>query len=110
MADWRFLLDENVDPKIVTYLDTENVDAVHVGDALELSAPDSEVLEYADANDRIVVTSDVGDYAPVSDDYRVALLHDDTTDAHEVAAAIDSLVEAFPSRAEFESLALDDWL
>ncbi|WP_254830241.1 DUF5615 family PIN-like protein [Haloglomus salinum] len=33
-GEWRFLLDENVDPKTVTYLEKEGIDAEHVRDVL----------------------------------------------------------------------------
>jgi len=34
MGEWRFLLDENVDPKTATYLEKEGIHAKHVRDAL----------------------------------------------------------------------------
>jgi hypothetical protein len=34
MAAWRFLLDENIDPKVRMYLQKEGVFAVHVRDTL----------------------------------------------------------------------------
>jgi predicted nuclease of predicted toxin-antitoxin system len=38
MSAWRFLLDENVDPKTATYLEKEGLYAEHVRDALWLGA------------------------------------------------------------------------
>lgn len=34
MAEWQFLLDENIDPTVATYLDKEGLYADHVRDAL----------------------------------------------------------------------------
>jgi predicted nuclease of predicted toxin-antitoxin system len=34
MTGWRFLLDENIDPKTATYLQKERIHAEHVRDAL----------------------------------------------------------------------------
>ena len=34
MSEWRFLLDENIDPKTATYLEKEGIRAEHVRDAL----------------------------------------------------------------------------
>ena len=40
MSEWRFLLDENVDPKTATYLQKAEVDADHVRDTLGQGADD----------------------------------------------------------------------
>jgi predicted nuclease of predicted toxin-antitoxin system len=40
MAAWRFLLDENIDPKVRTYLQKEGVFAAHVRDTLDQGADD----------------------------------------------------------------------
>ncbi len=34
MAAWQFLLDENIDPKVATYLEKEKLSAEHVRDTL----------------------------------------------------------------------------
>jgi len=61
MNEWRFLFDENVDPKTVPYLRKEGVHAEHVRDSLWLGADDREhVIPYAREHDLVVVTSDVG--------------------------------------------------
>ena len=40
MVEWRFLLDENVDPKTAHYLEKEGIRAEHVRDALGQGAND----------------------------------------------------------------------
>jgi predicted nuclease of predicted toxin-antitoxin system len=63
MSEWRFLLDENIDPKTATYLRKEEVHAEHVRDALWQGADDEDdVLPYAREHDLVVVTSDVKDF------------------------------------------------
>ena len=47
MSAWRFLLDVNVDPKVVSYVEEEDLVAHHVQDALGAGADDeSDVLPY----------------------------------------------------------------
>ena len=63
MATWRFFLDENIDPKVATYLDKEGLFALHVRDTLGQGADDREdILPHARDQDLIVVTSDVEEY------------------------------------------------
>lgn len=40
MSEWRFLLDENIDPKTANYLEKESVHTEHVRDALGQGADD----------------------------------------------------------------------
>jgi predicted nuclease of predicted toxin-antitoxin system len=48
MSEWRFLLDENIDPKVVAYLEKEDLYAEHVRDALGQGADDeADVLPHA---------------------------------------------------------------
>jgi predicted nuclease of predicted toxin-antitoxin system len=42
MAAWRFLLDENIDPKVATYLDKADLVAEHVRDVLGQGAADGD--------------------------------------------------------------------
>ena len=66
MSDWRFLLDENIDPKTATYLKKEGIYAEHVRDALWQGADDeADVLPYAREHELIIVTSDVKDFGGV---------------------------------------------
>ena len=112
MTRWRFLLDENIDPKTVIYLEKEWVEAEHVREVLGQGADDEgDILPYARNNDRVIVTSDVTDFGTTGDDVAVVLLHDDTTPAHRVAAGLVTLVEAYPGRDAFSGReALDAWL
>lgn len=114
MSQWRFLLDENVDPKAETYLSKADVYAEHVCDALWPGAEDeADVLPYARNENLIVVTSDVTDFGalPVDAHSGLVLLHDDTMQAYSVASGLLTMIEAYPSRSEFEGKeVLDDWV
>lgn len=58
----RFLVDENLSPRVCAHLNRAGHDAVHVRDEGLRSAPDSEVLTRAAADRRIVITADRGDF------------------------------------------------
>ncbi len=113
MSEWRFLLDENVDPKVATYLEKEQLFAVHVRDSLGQGANDeADVLPYAREQDCIIVTSDVKDFGTLPDEAHagVILLHDDTMPTYRVASALVRMVDAYPSRDAFMGREeLDDW-
>lgn len=65
MVDWRFLLDENVDPATVEELDAAALNAEHVRDALGEGADDrADVLPYARETGRIVVNERHGPSTP----------------------------------------------
>ena len=58
----KLLLDENLSPKVAEWLRATGIDAVHVRDRGILRASDREVLDKAFAEDRILVTANVGDF------------------------------------------------
>jgi len=104
MSEWRFLLDENIDPKTATYLEKEGIHAVHVRDVLWQGADDEEdVLPYAREHELIVVTSDVKDFGRLPSDAHagVVLLYDDTMPAYQVAAGISTMTDAYRDRDSF---------
>jgi len=113
MSGWQFLLDENIDPKVATYLDKEGLFAVHIRETLGQGADDEDdVLPYAREHDLIIVTSDVKDFGALPDAVHagVILLYDDTMPAYQVAAALIAMVDAYPSREAFGNREeLDAW-
>lgn len=113
MSEWRFLLDENVDPKVATYLEKEDLSAVHVRDTLGQGADDEiDILPYVRDHDLVVVTSDVKDFGALPTDAHagIVLLYDDTMPAYRVAAALITMVDAYPSREAFSGREeLDAW-
>lgn len=58
----RFLLDENLSPRICALLNAAGHDAEHVRDRGLAGASDHDVLAAASADDRVVVTADTGDF------------------------------------------------
>jgi predicted nuclease of predicted toxin-antitoxin system len=58
----KLLLDENLSPSVAVVLRDEGIDAVHIRDRGMTSATDGEVLDRAYAEDRILVTANVGDF------------------------------------------------
>ena len=113
MSEWRFLLDENIDPKTATYLEKEEIHAEHVRDSLWQGADDREdILPYARENELIVVTSDVKDFGRLPSDVNasVVLLYDDTMPAYQVAAGLITMADAYQNRAAFgRREELDTW-
>ncbi|MFC7043273.1 DUF5615 family PIN-like protein [Halonotius sp. GCM10025705] len=113
MTEWRFLLDENIDPKTTSYLQTEAVDIKHVLDALGEGADDEDdILPFLRKTDRIIVTSDVSDFGAFSPDAHagVVLLYDDTMAAHKIAAGLRAMIDAYGSRDRFVGWEqLDPW-
>lgn len=113
MAAWRFLLDENIDPKVATYLEKEELSAEHVRETLGQGADDEDdILPYAREHDRIIVTSDVKDFGtlPSGTHAGIVLLYEDTMPAYRVASALIQMVDTYPSRDEFTGREeLDAW-
>jgi predicted nuclease of predicted toxin-antitoxin system len=114
MGDWRFFLDENVDPKTATYLQKEGLDTEHVRDSLYLGADDqADILPYVRETDRILVTSDVTDFVGLApaDHAGLVLLCDDSLPAYDVASALISMTDAYGDRSAFSGREeLDAWL
>jgi len=58
----RFLLDENLSPRICELLVSAGHSAVHVRDEGMSGSPDGEVLAHAASADLVLVTADRGDF------------------------------------------------
>jgi len=113
MSEWQFLLDENIDPKVTTYLNKEGLSADHVLTTLGQGADDEDdILPYARENNLIIVTSDVTDFGSLPNDAHagVVLLYDDTMPAYKIASALIGMVDAYQNRDAFEVREkLDGW-
>lgn len=113
MGDWRLLLDENIDPSVATILHDREVDVMTVGETVGLGATDTAIRAFARQTQRIIVTSDVRDFAPLAPDAHagVVLVHDDTMSAQRIATGLQSMIEAYPGRESFPAQeTLDDWV
>lgn len=67
MRPVTLLIDENLSPRVAHVLREEGLDVVHVRDRGLLSGTDSEVFARAFEEDRIVVTSNIGDFARLAE-------------------------------------------
>ena len=54
----RFLVDENLSPRVAELLSEDGHDAVHVREVQAAGAPDSEVMSIAQAQGRVVISAD----------------------------------------------------
>ncbi|HET9080081.1 MAG TPA: DUF5615 family PIN-like protein [Trebonia sp.] len=54
----RLLIDANLSPKVAVALGKSGFESVHVGDAGLLTAADRSILDYAAANDLVIVSAD----------------------------------------------------
>lgn len=59
MASLRFLVDMNLSPRIVTDLRQQEWDILRVSQVLPMDAPDSEILEFARQQNRVIITQDL---------------------------------------------------
>jgi predicted nuclease of predicted toxin-antitoxin system len=113
-AGWRFLVDENLHPQIVTYLRKENIDASYVPDVLFEGADDeADILPYLTDHDRILVTNDLehfSDRAP-GEHEGIVLVYDGKLTAFEIVSGLLDIVETYPDRDALRGYeVLDDWL
>jgi hypothetical protein len=58
LAFVRLLIDANLSPKVARALGKSGLEAVHVGDVGLLTASDRSLLDYAAANDLVIVSAD----------------------------------------------------
>jgi len=97
VVTWRFLIDENLEPDLVTLLRRESIDAEHVQETVGKGTDDTAIAEYALENDLIIVTNNVSDFAhqPSEDHAGLALVYDDTRPPSALATAIKAMVETY---------------
>ena len=111
----KLLLDENLSPKVAEILCREDgVDACHVRDRGLLAATDSEVLERAYAEDRVVVTCNVGDFVKLARacDLHpgIILLEDGGMARDEQLRALRRALEVLRAEREIVNRVLRIWL
>jgi predicted nuclease of predicted toxin-antitoxin system len=59
MADIQLLADMNISPQTVTFLQQQGWDIIRVSEVLPATASDSEILEFARREERVIVTQDL---------------------------------------------------
>lgn len=114
-SDWRFLIDENLDPAIATALDARRIRAEHLLEALFEGADDMEdILPYCRETGAILVTNNVRDFntadvAP-ADHAGIVIVHDKDRPPARIASEIERIVAAYPGRDAFDGFeSADDW-
>ncbi len=103
----RLLIDMNLSPKWVTFLESSGFEAAHWSDVGMVSAPDSEIMQYAKANNWIILTHDLdfgailaatGGDAPSVVQIRADNLSTDAIGAT-VVAALNAMADALKNGA-----------
>jgi predicted nuclease of predicted toxin-antitoxin system len=114
-SEWAFLLDENVGRDVANELTEYGYRAELVVDVLAPGADDyPDVLPYAREHDLVVLTKDFSDFSAIDSDAHegvILIVHHTHTPA-EMAAGVDAIAEAYPSRDSFRGRQeyLDDWI
>ena len=107
-----FLLDENVDRAVGTFLRADGYPVTHVVDVISPGADDVEdILPYAVDNDLVIVTKDT-DFLTVdpTDHAGVCFIDDHRIAAYDVANAIVRILEAVPDRDHLRGVVyVDSW-
>jgi predicted nuclease of predicted toxin-antitoxin system len=109
MSEWRFLVDENLEPRIAMDLRKEDyyAEAVQNVDELGKGTPDSEIIDYADEYDLIVVTNNLQDFAHATDRIDVLGLTAGRVTAFEIAGAILDVIDQYDQFGGREAFAFD---
>lgn len=114
-AVWRFLIDENLDPDIATELAADDIWAEHLLDVLFEGADDFEdILPYCRETEAILVTNNVRDFNAtdlVPEEHAgIVIVHDKDRPAAQIAAEVERITDAYPSRDPFDGFeSADDW-
>lgn len=101
MSVWGFLIDENLERQTADYLETEGIRGEHVSDVLFPGADDfDDILPYARQEDLIIVTNNILDFKPLSDDEHegIVILYNQRSSAWEIANALFELIEVYEDR------------
>lgn len=110
---YRIICDEHVDQQIVTYLERDDHDAVHVETALSLSADDADIAASAREEDRVVLTNDE-DFLDTNEFPGITLLYypDNELPEYELATMITELTRYYPTQADLprEVFVTEDYL
>lgn len=101
MAEWGFLVDENLGRQVAAYLAAEGIRGEHVSDALFPGADDVEdVLPYAREDDLIVVTNNVLDFKSLSEDQHegTVIVYNQPLSAWSIATGLFRLIDLYSDR------------
>lgn len=98
---YRIICDEHIEQQIVTYLEREGHDAIHVETALSLSADDTDIAAYAREENRVVLTND-DDFLDTNEFPEITVLYypDNEFPEYELAALVTELITYYPTQAD----------
>jgi predicted nuclease of predicted toxin-antitoxin system len=114
-SEWRFLIDENLSPSIVTELECRDIAAEYVLDALFEGADDFEdILPYCRQTDTVLVTNNVRDFNATdlspADHAGIVIVHNKDRPAAEIAVELQRIIAAYPNRDAFRGFeSAEDW-
>lgn len=113
--DWRFLIDENLDPAIVSELERYDLESAYGVEAIIEGADDFEdVLPHCRETGAVLVTNNVHDFnatdLPADAHAGIVVVHDKTRPAVEIAKELRRIATAYPSREAFRGFeSAEDW-
>lgn len=112
--DWYVLVDEDIEPRVATFLEREDVSADHVLDVLFEGADDEQdLLPYALANEAIIVTANWRDFSRFDpeDHYGCLIEFGQDESAMEITKAVLAAIEHYGEPEKFEGWdKLEYWL
>lgn len=113
-GEWGFLIDECVDPGVAYELESEDIRAEAVKDALWTGADDADdILPYARKEDLIMVTGDVSDFRGLDMDEHagIIVIFNNELRADQIVDGLESIIEQYPSRDALRGYEkLDPWV
>lgn len=113
-SEWYILVDEDIERRVVDFLEQENVRADHVTDVLFQGADDEDdVMPYARDHEAVLVTANWRDFTRFDPDCHYGCFiefgHDET--AMEITKAILTAIEQYEDPANFHGWdKLEYWL
>lgn len=113
--EWRFLVDENIDPDVVDEARKHGRDAAWVPDVLYYGADDvTDILPHCRKTGTVLVTNNVRDLNATDltpeDHAGIVVVHDKERPPEDIAAELGRITAAYPSREAFRGFeSADDW-
>ena len=88
MDEWRFLIDEDTDPRTAAALRERAHDAVAVKESVGKGTQDPDIRTYAEETDRVLITTDRGFQRPERHRNITVLMVPDDLDGPEIARRV----------------------
>ncbi|GEM_PF-2440476 len=58
LKDYKYLLDENISDKVLAFFQRRGIDATSIAELKMQSTPNEEIIPFAEAENRIIITQD----------------------------------------------------